>query len=566
MREIRAVRDEKAISGTLPLECFYRRERDRASEIFLTQPEPGGSVRDLTWSEAGDQVRRIAAWLRAQGWPDDSKVAILGKNSAHWLLADLAITMSGYVSVPVYPTFNAEAVRYVLEHSEARACFVGKLDTIATDAIPPGILPIALPLAPTMKALQWETLIAENEPLPGAPVPDRDALWTVIYTSGTSGTPKGVMLTHGALAWAVSSIVERLKARSDDRVLSYLPLAHIMERVFCEQTSIVAGNRIYFAESLDTFVRDLQRARPTLFMSVPRLWMKFQQGVHARLPPQKLDRLLRIPVVGWLVRRRILKGLGLDQCHLAGSGAAPLPPEVLRWYRSLGLELVEGYAMTENCGVSHSVLAGTSHPGTVGVPYAGLDVRIDAASGEIQMRSPALMTGYYRDPAQTAAAFAADGWLRTGDKGRIDEDGCLRITGRVKDIFKTSKGKYVAPAPIENLLARHPDVEACIVSGANRAQPLALAMLSADAIARAASPEGRAALTESFTAHLRYLNDAVEAHERLACIVLVSTPWTPENGFVTPTLKIKRARIEDAYGGRYTEWIDRRDPVVWAGD
>ena len=553
-------------SDPIPLQKFYGWERERGDDIFLTQPDGRGAVRDITWSEAGDEVRRMAAWLQSQGWPNASKVAILGKNSAHWILADLAITMAGLVSVPIYPTFNAEAVRYILAHSEARACFIGKLDSVAgvAGAMPPDVRLIALPLAPAIPALSWQALVSGTAPLQGEPVPDAGQLWTIIYTSGTTGTPKGVMLTHGALAWAVTSIMKRDNFGGSDRCLSYLPLAHIMERTFGEQAAIAAGIHLFFAESLDTFVQDLQRARPTLFISVPRLWVKFQQGVHAKLPPQKLDRLLRLPIIGWLVRRKILKGLGLDQCRLAGSGAAPLPPDVLRWFRNLGLELIEGYAMTENCAVSHTTLAGTSHPGTVGFPYEGLESRVDAVTGEIHMRSPAVMTGYYKDPAQTASAFTDDGWLRTGDKGQLDENGCLRITGRVKDIFKTSKGKYVAPAPIESVLARHPAIEACIVSGASLAQPLALALLSAEAAARAQSPDGHAKLTESLTRHLGSVNESLEPHERISCLALVTTPWTPENGFVTPTLKVKRARIEEAYGGRYQEWVDRREPVVWA--
>lgn len=561
------MRDSNASgSDPFPLQRFYRWERERGDDIFLTQPGEGGSVRNITWSEAGDEVRRMAAWLQAQGWPSASKVAILGKNSAHWVLADLAITMTGHVSVPIYPTFSAEAVHYILEHSEARACFVGKLDSVAgvTGRMPPEVRLIALPLAAAVSALSWETLISGASPMQGEPVPDSGQLWTIIYTSGTTGTPKGVMLTHGALAWAVASIIKRGEFGHGDRYLSYLPLAHIMERTFGEQATIAAGIHVFFAESLATFVQDLQRARPTLFISVPRLWVKFQQGVHAKLPPEKLDRLLRLPILGWLVRRRILKGLGLDQCRLAGSGAAPLPPEVLCWYRDLGLELIEGYAMTENCAVSHTTPEGTSHPGTVGFPYDGLESRIDTVTGEIQMRSPAVMTGYYKDPVQTAAALTEDGWLRTGDKGRLDNDGCLCITGRVKDIFKTSKGKYVAPAPIESVLARHAAIEACIVSGASLAQPLALAMLSAEAAARGASPEGRATLVESLTRHLASINDALEPHERIACLALVTTPWTPENGFVTPTLKVKRSRIEEAYGGRFQDWVDLRQPVVWA--
>jgi long-chain acyl-CoA synthetase len=562
------MRDASATGGDpLPLQKFYGWERERGDDLFLTQPGEGGLVRNITWSEAGDEVRRMAAWLQAQGWPNASKVAILGKNSAHWVLADLAITMAGHVSVPIYPTFNAEAVHYILEHSEARACFVGKLDSAAgVSGEMPDVRVVALPLAPSITALSWQTLVSGTAPLQGEPVPDPGQMWTIIYTSGTTGTPKGVMLTHGALAWAVATIMKRDNFGPHDRYLSYLPLAHIMERTWGEQAAIAAGIHVFFAESLDTFVHDLQRARPTLFISVPRLWVKFQQGVHAKLPPQKLDRLLRLPIIGWLVRRKILMGLGLDQCRLAGSGAAPLPPDVLRWYRNLGLNLVEGYAMTENCAVSHTVPSGATYPGTVGFPYDGLESRVDPVTGEIQMRSPAVMTGYYKDLVQTASAFTDDGWLRTGDKGKLDENGCLRITGRVKDIFKTSKGKYVAPAPIESVLARHMAIEACIVSGASLAQPLALAMLSADAAARGASPEGRTTLIESLKRHLASINDALEPHEKVACLALVTTPWTPENGFVTPTLKVKRSRIEEAYGGRFEDWINLRQPVVWVDD
>ncbi len=285
--------------------------------------------------------------------------------------------------------------------------------------------------------------------------------------------------------------------------------------------------------------------------------------MHSKLPPEKLQRLLKIPLVGYLVRRKILKGLGLEHCRFAGSGAAPLPADVLRWYRNLGLDLLEGYGMTENFAISHAILPGTSHPGTVGVAYNGVESRIDAETGEVQMRSPAVMVGYYKDPEGTAAAFTADGWLRTGDKGVVDADGCLRITGRVKDIFKTSKGKYVAPAPIEDLLVTHPAVEACVVTGANFAQPLALLMLSLEAMA-AARGDGRGALVQSLEAHLKTVNTQLDAHEKLDCVAVVTTMWTPENGFVTPTLKVKRARIEEAYSAKYEGWIRERKTVVWA--
>ena len=550
----------------LPLQCLYRWEKERGPQIYLTQPTGGGVVLDITWAQAAQQVRSMASWLQAQGWPAGSRVAIIGKNSAHWILADLAIVMAGYVSVPIYPTFNAEALGYILEHSDAKALFVGKMDDIANikNGVPAGLPLIALPLAPALAAQQWADLVKSNAPLGGEPVADGDRVSTIIYTSGTTGKPKGVVHTFNTMAWGVSSATQRVRMDINDRYISYLPLAHVAERMLVEQASLRYGGRIFFAESLDTFLQDLQRARPTIFFSVPRLWVKFQQGIHGKIPAPKLKRLLGLPLIGNLVRKKILKGLGLDKCRIAAGGAAPMPADVLQWYRNLGLDLIEVYGMTENSGVSHSTLPGSRQIGSVGLPYAGVESRVDAETGEIQMRCPALMKGYYREEAQTADAFTSDGWLRTGDKGQIDAQGFLSITGRVKDIFKTSKGKYVAPAPIEDRLVLHPDIEACAVTGANLAQPLALVMLSPDAVARSQSSEGRQALSTSLQLHLQTVNAKLEPHERLDCLAAVTTAWTPENGFVTPTLKVKRNKVEEVYAPHFGSWLAQGQPIVWA--
>ncbi|MEY3446713.1 MAG: hypothetical protein RIR45_1468, partial [Pseudomonadota bacterium] len=531
----------------LALQCFFRWERERADKVFMTQPLGGGAVQDITWGQAGNEARRMATWITAQNWPAGSKIAILGKNSAHWILADLAIWMAGHVSVPIYPTFNGDALRFILDHSESKACFVGKLDDVSAlkDGIPAGTPLITLPLSPAIAgALSWDKLVADNKPLAGTPQRAGDEMATIIYTSGTTGNPKGVMQSFTSMAWALSSGAKRVVFNSDERMLSYLPLAHVAERILVEQGVLRYGGHVFFAESLDTFVADMNRARPTVFFSVPRLWVKFQQGVHAKMPPKKLKRLMGIPILGGIVRRKLLKGLGLDQCRLAVGGAAPMPPDLLRWYRDLGLDLIEGYGMTENCAISHATVPGTFRPGTVGPPYAGVESRIDSVTGEIQMRCPAVMMGYFKDPEQTAATMTPDGWLRTGDKGVVDKDGCLRITGRVKDIFKTSKGKYVAPAPIEDMLVTHPDVEACAVTGANFAQPLGIVMLSPDAVLRVAAPDARAALMASLGEHLKSVNQRLEAHEQLDCLAVIATTWTPENGLVTPTFKVKRPKIE----------------------
>ncbi|TAH11357.1 MAG: AMP-binding acetyl-CoA synthetase [Curvibacter sp.] len=550
----------------LPLQCLYRWEKVRGQQIYLTQPTGNGVVLDITWAQAAQQVRCMASWLQSQGWPQGSRVAIIGKNSAHWILADLAIVMAGYVSVPIYPTFNADALSYILEHSDAKALFVGKMDDIRNihSGAPTGLPLVALPLAPAMAALQWADLVKNNTPMGGEPVADGDQVSTIIYTSGTTGKPKGVVHTFNTMAWGVSSATQRVQMDVNERHISYLPLAHVAERMLIEQASLRYGGRIYFAESLDTFLQDLQRARPTIFFSVPRLWVKFQQGVHSKISAPKLKRLLGLPLIGRLVRKKILKGLGLDQCRIAAGGAAPMPADVLQWYRNLGLDLIEVYGMTENSGVSHSTLPGSSQTGSVGLPYNGVESRVNPETGEIQMRCPALMKGYYREEAQTADTFTADGWLRTGDKGEIDGQGYLRITGRLKDIFKTSKGKYVAPAPIEDLLVLHPDIEACAVTGANLAQPLALVMLSPDAIARSQSSEGRDPLNHSLQLHLKAVNAKLEPHEKLAYLAAVTTAWTPENGFVTPTLKVKRDKVEVMYAHRFSVWLAQGQPVVWA--
>jgi len=320
---------------------------------------------------------------------------------------------------------------------------------------------------------------------------------------------------------------------------------------------------VFFAESLDTFGADLQRARPTTFFSVPRLWVKFQQGVLARMPAAKLDRLLKIPILRRIVAKKVLGAIGLDQCSLAAGGAAPMPPALLDWYARLGLPIVEVYGMTENCGVSHETLPGVQSPGTVGRAYDGVRARLDPDSGEVQVKSQGLMLGYYKEPELTRQAFTDDGWLHTGDKGRLDANGDLRITGRVKDLFKTSKGKYVAPAPIEDRLVMNGAVEACVVTGANLGQPLGIVMLNADAAARARDSRQREAMEASLAAHLDAINAKLDPHEQLDCLVVVSQPWTVDNGFITPTFKVKRNRIEEAYGAMFERWAGAQRRVVW---
>ena len=549
----------------LALQRLYHWEDTTPDKVALTQPVGGGAVREWTWRQMMDEVRRMAAHLKGLGFEPGARIALMSKNTAHWLMTDYAIWMAGYVSVPLYPTLASATVRQILTHSEARLLFVGKLDIWdeMRAGIPDGLPTIRLPLSPQFDAPSWDAIVAATPPMPGRPVRDGNELATIIYTSGTTGVPKGVMHSFGTFAWSASAALKRIGNHQNGRVLSYLPLAHVAERTIVEHGMLGLGLHVYFNESLETFAADMRRARPTIFFSVPRLWVKFQQGVLAKMPKQKLDRMLSIPIVRRVIARKVLTALGLQECQFAGGGAAPMPPELLRWYQRLGLRLSEVYGMTENCGVSHATLRERPRPGTVGPPYEGIECRLDPDTQEVQMRSPGVMLGYYRNPEQTRDAMTADGWLKTGDKGQIDAEGNLRIVGRVKDLFKTGKGKYVAPAPIEDRLVTHTAVEACCVTGANLGQPLALLMLNAETVGRAADPTERTRLEQSLSAHVELINATLDPHEQLDCVVVVRDAWTVDNDLVTPTLKVKRNRIEAVYGEHYETWVSTRRTVIW---
>jgi long-chain acyl-CoA synthetase len=358
-------------------------------------------------------------------------------------------------------------------------------------------------------------------------------------------------------------ISKLLNITSDDRYLSYLPIAHGMERWLGMCVPFYSGKQVWYAEAITTFVADLNRCQPTLFLSVPRLWTKFQAGVFSKLPESKLNILLSIPLLNILIKKKLLKGLGLSKVRFAGSGSAPLPENLLKWYQNLGLQLNEGYGMTENFNYSHTAKPGQGRVGYVGHAYDDVVCRI-AKDGEIQVKSPGMMMGYYKNPESTAETITADGFLRTGDKGSEDSEGRLKITGRTKEIFKTSKGKYVAPAPIENELISNHNVELACVGGKSQPQPFAILQLSEGPKKKALSSESeRKALGKELEDHLNAINPKFDGHEKLQFVVVVKDDWLPENGFLTPTQKIKRATIEDTYDPKVEGWYAAKKKVIW---
>jgi long-chain acyl-CoA synthetase len=547
----------------LPLERIYKWERERPGAVFLTQPFGGGNVRDWTWGQAVAEIRRMAGWMQAQGWEPGSRVAILSRNCAWWILADLAIWMAGYVTVPIYPSLKAQSIRQILEHCAAKACFLGATDEReATEAgIPPGVRCVRFPTSAVNDWPAWEVLVTANRPIAGSPTRPGDDLSTIIYTSGTTGSPKGVMHSFATMAYDAKVLAELIRLNSAERVLSYLPLAHIVERAGMEGTAIYLGYRVFFSEGIDTFIKDLQRARPTIFLSVPRLLLKFQQGVFAKIPQRKLDRLLRIPILNRSVKKRVLRKLGLDTVLNAACGAAPLPPEILLWYRKLGLNLSEGYGMTETL-ITHLPAPGSVRPGYVGCAIPGVEAMVNQDQ-ELLIRSPMNMLGYYKDPASTQAAFTPDGFFRTGDQARIDADGQLKIIGRVKEQFKTSKGKYVMPAPIESQLLAHPVVDSCCLMGSGLTRPFAVVLLAEETRKTTANPAERGAVEQILVSLMDSVNSQLDPHEQLSFVAVAEGPWTVGNGAITPTFKIKRNILEGRYQPCVDVWMSQNRPVVW---
>ncbi len=549
----------------IALDRAYKWEKTKGDTLWFTQPVGGGELKTWTWREGMAEARRMAAHLRSRELPEKSHVAIFSKNSAWWIFADIAIWMAGHVSVPLYPTLTPETIRQILEHSESKLIFVGKLDGYdgMKDGIPEGLPAIEMPLAPNTGFDKWDDLVKDVAPIEDSPTRDPDELATIIYTSGSTGVPKGVMHSFRAMAVAIDGVSKRVDIQPDERMLSYLPLAHGFERWLAETGVMWNGGQLFFAESITTFVTDLKRARPTLFVSVPRLWQKFQLGVSAKMPPKKLKLLLSIPIVRGIIRKKVLGGLGLDAVRFAGSGSAPIPKELIQWYRDLGLELLEGYGMTENFNYSHCTEPGKVRVGYVGSTYPTVEHRI-SEEGEIQVKSPGSMMGYYKEPEKTKATFTEDGFLKTGDRGEIDDQGRLKITGRTKELFKTSKGKYVAPAPIENKLLLHDALEMACVSGDHKPQPYAMVVLDEGIRPKMGDAGFRTEIEASLDEHRKAVNAELDHHEQLAVISVITRPWTIENGMLTPTMKLKRAAIETEYGPVAQSWYDQGKPVVWA--
>ena len=532
-----------------PLEMLYKWEKEKPNEIFLSQPI-NGVWHNWTWQEFGDEVRKMATYLKQLNLPSESKIGLLSKNCAHWLMTDMAIMMSGHVSVPLYPNLNAETLSKILSHSETKLLFVGKLDNYneMKEGVPHEIPCITFPFY-SENYPKWDDLLKNISPLKEDIIRNPNELATIIYTSGTTGVPKGVMHKFFNFSFATTNAVNIIPLK-EESFFSYLPLCHIAERLLVQMGSLYCGGRVSFVENLDTFAKNLSDVSPTIFLGVPRIWTKFQQGILSKIPQKKLTLLLKIPIISTIIKNKIKKNIGLANANNVFTGAAPTPVSLIKWFVHLGINIQEAYAMTENTCYSHVTLKNNIKIGYVGKPLPLCEVKLSSRK-EILIKHDALMDGYYKMENETSQTIV-NGWLHTGDEGYIDDEGFLKITGRVKDLFKTTKGKYVAPSPIEMKISANKNIEQVCVVGDELPQPIALLVLS---------ERGKSTLREdlkiSLNSTLDNMNSMLENHEKIHNFIVLDQPWTVENKLLTPTMKIKRNLIEKKYSIFYKDWYDK---------
>ncbi|ELP1876379.1 AMP-binding protein [Vibrio vulnificus] len=543
-----------------PSDMILKWAKERPHEVYLKQIINRQFV-EFTYSEVADKALRLVTALKELGAEPGDRIALISKNCAEWFICDLAMMLGDYVSVPIFPTAGADTIEYCITHSESKILIAGKLDdAAATQKVIDDLVDvksIALPYdsAPHCQ-YQFTTLILQSEPSSDRPQHDDDKLMSLVYTSGTSGLPKGAMLTYGAFSWSVQQLINHIGIQPNDRLFSYLPLAHITERVYIFGSSIMGGVPTAFPESLDTFIEDVKMQRPTLFISVPRLWTLFQQRIQDKLPQKRLNFLLKIPFVSGLIKKKLADGLGLDQARVLGCGSAPVSPALLAWYHSVDLNITEAWGMTES--FAYSTL---NYPfradkiGSVGNAGPGIELKI-AADDEIMVRGKGLFSGYYKNDIATQEAFDKEGWLHTGDIGRLDVEGYLTIQGRKKDTFKTAKGKFVSPVPIENKLFEYSRVEMMCLIGLGLPAPILLV------VPHNFPNFDRDRYERTTKRVIAKMNAELESHEQIKGVLMIKDPWSIDNGILTPTLKIKRHVLEQKYHEVGQNW-PKDKLVVW---
>ena len=547
---------------------FYDWEEKFKDKPFLRQPF-GEKWEEYTWGETGLMARKLATGLKSLGLPKGSHIGLMSKNCREWIIADLAIIMAGYVSVPFFPNLKSNEIKNLLEFGDVKALFMGKVED--WEEIKKGIsddMPIiAFPHyennSKIDKGFQWNEFIDKHDPQKEDYHPDLNDTWTIIFTSGTTGNPKGVVLDfkinqNTDVMYTKDYNPLCVDFKGNNTFFSYLPMNHIAERIAIEFTAFKNGGVISFTESIDTFVKNLSEVQPSVFFGVPRIYTKFQLGILSKFSQKKLDVLLSIPILSSFIKKTLKKKLGLGNAKVVVSGAAAMQVAQRNWFKKIGVNITIGYGMTENCAVT-TQLPGSdfNKPGSVGKVQPQVEVKIDEETEEILMRGPYVMLGYYND-TETTDNTIKNGWLHTGDKGKLDADGHLYITGRVKDTFKTSKGEFIDPAKIEALFGEVEYFDQMCIVGFAIPQPIMLVNIS-DVAKKITKGE----LQKHLSTKMEMVNSKLFNYKRVSTIVICSDDWTPQNGILTPTMKIKRGAVDKMYMDKYEQWHQSKENVIW---
>jgi long-chain acyl-CoA synthetase len=596
---------------TLP-KLFRHVVRERGDRVAMREKDLG-IWRSITWRQYGERAKHVGLGLVALGLRPRDVVSIVADNCPEWLYTDLGVMSVGGVTNGIYTTDSARQVEYIVNDSGTRFFFAEneeQLDKILeVRAQCPGIVKIFVYDMTGLHAFSDEQVMPFDALLelgarydrehPGAfdpmvEIARPDDLAILVYTSGTTGPPKGAMLSHRNILFQINYSDFIAVPREGDQQLSFLPLCHVAERTFTVFYPLRTGATVNFAESIETVPENIREVAPAVFFAVPRIWEKFYSGValsmrEATLPGKLAYRWAigigmrlaeariagRTPSIGlrllyrladFLALDNIKRSIGMHRVRGAATGAAPIAPDLIKWYLALGIDLREVYGQTENCGLATAMPAHHIKLGTVGVARADTEVRL-SPQGEVLLKGPHVFLGYYKNPQKTAETVV-DGWLHTGDVGEIDADGFVRITDRMKDIIITAGGKNVTPSEIENQLKFSPYISDAVVIGDQRKFLSCLIMIDPETVAQFAQERSvpftdfaslcRAKdVQDLIWGEVERVNKQLARVETIKKFRLIEQILTPEDDELTPTMKLKRSFVNKKYkeviDGMYAE-------------
>ena len=605
-RHIQPCHDIVMAGDTIPA-IFWNAVKQRGPRVWMRQKHLG-LWRSWTWDQTATAVREIAGGLMSLGFAPGECASILANTVVEWVWADLAVLSAGGVSNGIYPTDAASQVHYLCDDSRTSVLFVEddeQLDkALEVRAQLPGLRKIVVFNMEGLRGLDdagviglddlralGRTYLAQH---PGELQQRVDAcrpedLAILVYTSGTTGKPKGAMHLHRGLVYTVRGYNTLVAQDERDERMCFLPLCHIAERMGGEYFSLYTGSILNFVENPETIPENVREIAPTVFTAVPRVWEKFYSGVMISLKEAGLvqraayawaigvgttiaERVLagqavsgwlklQVQLARWLALNNVRKLIGIHRARFLVTGAAPISPDLVRWYLALGVPMLEVWGMTETCGASTGVPANRIKPGSIG-PAAGFnEVRLDPATGEILVRGHNVFAGYLNLPEKTAETIDAEGWLHTGDVGVVDADGYFRITDRMKDIIITAGGKNVTPSELENDLKFSPYITDAVVIGDKRPYLTAIIMIDQENVEKFAqdrdvpfsnyssltrSPEVQALIQEE----IERVNKKFARVEQIKKFFLLENQLTAEDEELTPTMKLKRKLVEAKYAAQ----------------